>query len=61
MMRSAYLTAVKQEQEKAIQLVQEVWQVAHNLHDSVVQGICSKWLVEHPPLSKEGQYYTLNK
>ncbi|XP_040188463.1 zinc finger FYVE domain-containing protein 26 isoform X1 [Rana temporaria] len=61
MMRSAYLTAVKQEQEKAIQLVQEVWQVAHNLHDSVVQGICSKWLVEHPPLSQEGQYYTLRK
>ncbi|KAM5130049.1 zinc finger FYVE domain-containing protein 26 [Mantella aurantiaca] len=61
MMRSAYLTAVKQEQEKAIQLVQEVWQVAHNLHDSVVQGICSKWLVEHPPLSKERQYHASYK
>ncbi|XP_068109450.1 zinc finger FYVE domain-containing protein 26 isoform X2 [Hyperolius riggenbachi] len=56
MMRSAYLTAVKQEHEKAIQLVQEVWQVAHNLNDGVVQGICSKWLVEHPSASKEGQH-----
>ncbi|XP_056403074.1 zinc finger FYVE domain-containing protein 26 [Hyla sarda] len=53
MMRSAYLTAVKQEHERAIQLVQEVWQAAHNIHDSVVQGICSKWLVEHPPVSKQ--------
>ncbi|XP_075048563.1 zinc finger FYVE domain-containing protein 26 isoform X2 [Mixophyes fleayi] len=55
MMRSAYLTAVKQEHERAIQLVQEVWQAAHNLNDNVVQGICTKWLVEHPPISKEGQ------
>ncbi|XP_072283613.1 zinc finger FYVE domain-containing protein 26 isoform X2 [Pyxicephalus adspersus] len=61
MMRTAYLTAVKQEPEKAVQLVQEVLQVAHNLHDSVVEGICSKWLVEHPPLSKEGQYHTSHK
>ncbi|KAM9294446.1 zinc finger FYVE domain-containing protein 26 [Gastrophryne carolinensis] len=61
MMRSAYLTAVKQEHDKAIQLVQEVWQVAHNLNDSVVQGICSKWLVEHPPVSREGQWHTSRK
>ncbi|MEE6492067.1 hypothetical protein FKM82_016465 [Ascaphus truei] len=53
MMRSAYLTAVKQEHERAIQLVQEVWQVAHGLKDMVVQGICSKWLLEHPPKPKE--------
>ncbi|KAG8454771.1 hypothetical protein GDO86_001117, partial [Hymenochirus boettgeri] len=52
MMRSAYLTAVKQEHERAIQLVQEVWQAAHRLNDMVVQGICSKWLLEHPPRSK---------
>ncbi|XP_063804247.1 zinc finger FYVE domain-containing protein 26 [Pseudophryne corroboree] len=55
MMRSAYLTAVKQEHERAIHLVQEVWQAAHNLNDGVVQGICTKWLVEHPPVLKEGQ------
>ncbi|XP_077113084.1 zinc finger FYVE domain-containing protein 26 isoform X2 [Ranitomeya variabilis] len=61
MMRSAYLTAVKQEHEKAIQLVQEVWQAAHNLNDSVVQGICSKWLVEHPPVSKPAQRHTSRK
>ncbi|KAM4013795.1 zinc finger FYVE domain-containing protein 26 isoform 2-T2 [Anomaloglossus baeobatrachus] len=53
MMRSAYLTAVKQEHERAIQLVQEVWQAAHDMNESVVQGICSKWLVEHPPVSKQ--------
>ncbi|KAM4690950.1 zinc finger FYVE domain-containing protein 26 [Rhinophrynus dorsalis] len=53
MMRSAYLTAVKQEHERAIQLVQEVWQAAHGLNDKVVQGICTKWLVEHPPKSKD--------
>ncbi|XP_069807243.1 zinc finger FYVE domain-containing protein 26 isoform X1 [Dendropsophus ebraccatus] len=50
MMRSAYLTAVKLEHMRAIQLVQEVRQAAHNINDSVVQGICSKWLVEHPPI-----------
>ncbi|XP_075700633.1 zinc finger FYVE domain-containing protein 26 isoform X2 [Rhinoderma darwinii] len=61
MMRSAYLTAVKQEHERAIQLVQEVWQAAHNLKDSVVQGICSKWLVEHPPVSKQAQRHTSRK
>ncbi|XP_073408366.1 zinc finger FYVE domain-containing protein 26 isoform X2 [Dendrobates tinctorius] len=61
MMRSAYLTAVKQEHEKAIQLVQEVWQAAHNLNDSVVQGICSKWLVEHPLVSKPAQRHTSHK
>ncbi|XP_053553819.1 zinc finger FYVE domain-containing protein 26 [Bombina bombina] len=53
MMRSAYLTAVKQEHTRAIQLVQEVWQVAHSLNDTVVQGICTKWLLEHPQTSKE--------
>ncbi|KAM4663559.1 zinc finger FYVE domain-containing protein 26 [Discoglossus pictus] len=54
MMRSAYLTAVKQEHLRAIELVQEVWQVAHNLNDTVVQGICTKWLVEHSAETKEG-------
>lgn len=61
MMRSAYLTAVKQEHEKAVQLVQEVLQAAHNLKDNVVQGICSKWLVEHPPVSKQAQRQTSRK
>ncbi|KAG9480868.1 hypothetical protein GDO78_010245 [Eleutherodactylus coqui] len=61
MMRSAYLTAVKQEHERAIQLVEEVWQAAHNVNDDVIQGICSKWLVEHPPVLKQVQRQTSRK
>ncbi|KAG8560415.1 hypothetical protein GDO81_014969 [Engystomops pustulosus] len=61
MMRSAYLTAVKQEHEKAIELVQEVWQTAYNINDDVVQGICSKWLVEHPPVPKQTQRHASRK
>ncbi|XP_053330855.1 zinc finger FYVE domain-containing protein 26 [Spea bombifrons] len=53
MLRSAYLTAVKQEPGRAIQLVQMVWQAASDFKDPVVQGICSKWLAEHPQLQKE--------
>ncbi|OCT68853.1 hypothetical protein XELAEV_18040158mg [Xenopus laevis] len=61
MMRSAYLTAVKQEHERAIQLVQEVWQAARRLDDKVVQGICHKWLLEHPPKSKEAHKHSSRK
>ncbi|KAE8587814.1 hypothetical protein XENTR_v10022121 [Xenopus tropicalis] len=61
MMRSAYLTAVKQEHERAIQLVQEVWQATRQINDTVVQGICHKWLLEHPPKSKETHKHSSRK
>ncbi|KAM8921326.1 LOW QUALITY PROTEIN: zinc finger FYVE domain-containing protein 26 [Pelodytes ibericus] len=52
MYRSAYLTAVQLEPERAVQIVQEVSQAAYEWKDMLVHRICEKWLEEHPLKSK---------
>ncbi|KAM7159242.1 zinc finger FYVE domain-containing protein 26 [Molossus nigricans] len=44
-LRSAYLIAVKQELSRATVLVQQVQQAAESSGDSVVQDICTQWLL----------------
>ncbi|XP_030071386.1 zinc finger FYVE domain-containing protein 26 isoform X2 [Microcaecilia unicolor] len=46
-LRSAYLIAVKLEQERAVSLVQDVLQAASDQGDEIIRQICSKWLSEH--------------
>nr|XP_033807345.1 zinc finger FYVE domain-containing protein 26 isoform X2 [Geotrypetes seraphini] len=56
-LRSAYLIAVKLEQERAVQLVQDVLQAAKDQGDEIIRQICSKWLSEHQmqPKAKHSQ------
>ncbi|KAF3831059.1 hypothetical protein GH733_002297 [Mirounga leonina] len=44
-LRSAYLIAVKQEHSRATVLVQQVQQAAKSSGDTVVQDICTQWLL----------------
>ncbi|XP_069494828.1 zinc finger FYVE domain-containing protein 26 isoform X2 [Ambystoma mexicanum] len=60
-LRSAYLIAVKQEHERAVQLVEEVKQVAVDRKDNVIRQICAKWLSEHPLLPKGKQSQSARK
>ncbi|XP_069064972.1 zinc finger FYVE domain-containing protein 26 isoform X1 [Pleurodeles waltl] len=60
-LRSAYLIAVKQEHERAIQLVEEVKQVAVDRKDNVIRQICAKWLSEHPPAPKGKHSHSARK
>ncbi|XP_053130387.1 zinc finger FYVE domain-containing protein 26 isoform X2 [Hemicordylus capensis] len=46
-LRSAYLVSVKQENTRAIQLVQHVRQLAEDSGEDVVQAICTQWLSVH--------------
>uniref|UniRef100_A0A8D2LVY8 Zinc finger FYVE domain-containing protein 26 n=1 Tax=Varanus komodoensis TaxID=61221 RepID=A0A8D2LVY8_VARKO len=46
-LRSAYLVSVKQENTRAVQLVQHVRQLAENSGEDVVQAICTQWLAVH--------------
>ncbi|XP_054825928.1 zinc finger FYVE domain-containing protein 26 [Eublepharis macularius] len=46
-LRSAYLVAVKQENPRAVQLVQHVRQLAEDSGEDVVQAICTQWLSVH--------------
>ncbi|XP_025940334.1 zinc finger FYVE domain-containing protein 26 isoform X2 [Apteryx rowi] len=48
-LRSAYLVSVRQENTRAVQLVQHVRQLAENSGDDVVQAICAQWLSVHQP------------
>uniref|UniRef100_A0A8D0L948 Zinc finger FYVE domain-containing protein 26 n=1 Tax=Sphenodon punctatus TaxID=8508 RepID=A0A8D0L948_SPHPU len=48
-LRSAYLVSVKQENARAVQLVQHVRQLAENSGEDVVQTICAQWLSVHQP------------
>uniref|UniRef100_A0A670Z0U2 Zinc finger FYVE domain-containing protein 26 n=1 Tax=Pseudonaja textilis TaxID=8673 RepID=A0A670Z0U2_PSETE len=43
-LRSAYLISVKQENIRAVQLVQHIRQMAEDSGDDVVQAICTQWL-----------------
>uniref|UniRef100_A0A8C3XPM5 Zinc finger FYVE domain-containing protein 26 n=1 Tax=Chelydra serpentina TaxID=8475 RepID=A0A8C3XPM5_CHESE len=43
-LRSAYLVSVRQENTRAVQLVQHVRQLAENNGEDVVQAICAQWL-----------------
>uniref|UniRef100_A0ABM5FA00 Zinc finger FYVE domain-containing protein 26 n=1 Tax=Pogona vitticeps TaxID=103695 RepID=A0ABM5FA00_9SAUR len=46
-LRSAYLVSVKQENTRALQLVQHVRQLAEDSGEDVVQAICTQWLSVH--------------
>lgn len=46
-LRSAYLISVKQENIRAVQLVQHIRQMAEDGGDHVVQAICTQWLSVH--------------
>ncbi|XP_060618493.2 zinc finger FYVE domain-containing protein 26 isoform X1 [Anolis sagrei] len=46
-LRSAYLVSVKQENTRAVQLVQHVRQLAEDSGEDVVQAICTQWLSVH--------------
>ncbi|XP_062973637.1 zinc finger FYVE domain-containing protein 26 [Elgaria multicarinata webbii] len=46
-LRSAYLVSVKQENARAVQLVQHVRQLAEDSGEDVVQAICTQWLSVH--------------
>ncbi|XP_039182796.1 zinc finger FYVE domain-containing protein 26 isoform X2 [Crotalus tigris] len=46
-LRSAYLISVKQENIRAVQLVQHIRQMAEDGGDDVVQAICTQWLLVH--------------
>uniref|UniRef100_A0A8C6XPT5 Zinc finger FYVE domain-containing protein 26 n=1 Tax=Naja naja TaxID=35670 RepID=A0A8C6XPT5_NAJNA len=46
-LRSAYLISVKQENVRAVQLVQHIRQMAEDGGDDVVQAICTQWLSVH--------------
>ncbi|XP_013915694.1 PREDICTED: zinc finger FYVE domain-containing protein 26 [Thamnophis sirtalis] len=46
-LRSAYLISVKQENVRAVQLVQHIQQMAEDGGDDVVQAICTQWLSVH--------------
>ncbi|XP_068802326.1 zinc finger FYVE domain-containing protein 26 isoform X3 [Struthio camelus] len=48
-LRSAYLVSVRQENTRAVQLVQHVQQLAEDSGDDVVQAICAQWLSVHQP------------
>lgn len=53
-LRSAYLVSVRQENTRAVQLVQHVRQLAENSGEDVVQAICAQWLSVHQPKQKSG-------
>uniref|UniRef100_A0A674ITC9 Zinc finger FYVE domain-containing protein 26 n=1 Tax=Terrapene triunguis TaxID=2587831 RepID=A0A674ITC9_9SAUR len=46
-LRSAYLVSVRQENTRAVELVQHVRQLAENSGEDVVQAICAQWLSVH--------------
>uniref|UniRef100_A0A8C3SEJ9 Zinc finger FYVE domain-containing protein 26 n=1 Tax=Chelydra serpentina TaxID=8475 RepID=A0A8C3SEJ9_CHESE len=46
-LRSAYLVSVRQENTRAVQLVQHVRQLAENNGEDVVQAICAQWNLLH--------------
>ncbi|XP_029454718.1 zinc finger FYVE domain-containing protein 26 isoform X2 [Rhinatrema bivittatum] len=60
-LRSAYLISVKLEQERAVQLVQDVLQAATEQGDEIIRQICSKWLSEHQTQSKAGHTQSSRK
>ncbi|KAJ6667217.1 hypothetical protein lerEdw1_017195 [Lerista edwardsae] len=46
-LRSAYLVSVKQDNARAVQLVQHIRQLAEDSGEDVVQAICTQWLSVH--------------
>ncbi|KAM7165062.1 zinc finger FYVE domain-containing protein 26 isoform 6-T6 [Macrochelys suwanniensis] len=60
-LRSAYLVSVRQENTRAVQLVQHVRQLAENNGEDVVQAICAQWLSVHQPKQKSRFIQTTRK
>ncbi|XP_038260251.1 zinc finger FYVE domain-containing protein 26 isoform X10 [Dermochelys coriacea] len=60
-LRSAYLVSVRQENTRAVQLVQRVRQLAENSGEDVVQAICDQWLSVHQPKQKSRFTQTTRK
>uniref|UniRef100_A0A8C0IVI9 Zinc finger FYVE domain-containing protein 26 n=1 Tax=Chelonoidis abingdonii TaxID=106734 RepID=A0A8C0IVI9_CHEAB len=54
-LRSAYLVSVRQENTRAVELVQHVRQLAENSREDVVQAICAQWLSVHQPKQKSSK------
>ncbi|XP_030415648.1 zinc finger FYVE domain-containing protein 26 isoform X7 [Gopherus evgoodei] len=60
-LRSAYLVSVRQENTRAVELVQHVRQLAENSREDVVQAICAQWLSVHQPKQKSWFTQTTRK
>uniref|UniRef100_A0A674IQW5 Zinc finger FYVE domain-containing protein 26 n=1 Tax=Terrapene triunguis TaxID=2587831 RepID=A0A674IQW5_9SAUR len=60
-LRSAYLVSVRQENTRAVELVQHVRQLAENSGEDVVQAICAQWLSVHQPKQKSWFTQTTRK
>lgn len=60
-LRSAYLVSVRQENTRAVELVQHVRQLAENSGEDIVQAICAQWLSVHQPKLKSRFTQTTRK
>ncbi|XP_019406944.1 PREDICTED: zinc finger FYVE domain-containing protein 26 isoform X1 [Crocodylus porosus] len=60
-LRSAYLVSVRQENARAVQLVQHVRQLAEDSGEDVVQTICAQWLSVHQPKPRSWLSQTTRK